>query len=122
MRQRHLSGLARVPSEVGLALRLQWNETVDSGNQLPGSSAAMNTLAGLFADQDYSDPYFRSSAQLSYGWTLGSPSSTLRFSGLWERDRSGENAVAQSSIGSGIHRPVLRINDGTGWALEATYS
>ena len=114
--------LARVPSDVGLALRLQWNETVDSGSQFPGSSGAMNTLTGLFADQDYSDPYFRSSAKLSYGWTLGSPSSTLRLSGLWERDRSAENVVTHGSIGTGTHRPVLRINDGTDWALEATYS
>ncbi len=114
--------LARVPSNVGFAFRLRWNELNDVGGQLPGSSGAMNTLAGLFADQDYADPYFRSSATLSYSWAVGSAWATLRLAGLWERHRSGENVLTHPPTGTGTHRPVLPVNEGDGWALQATYS
>ena len=40
----------------------------------------MNTLGGLLAGEDYTDPYFSSSAELRYSWAVGS-TGTLRLGG-----------------------------------------
>ena len=115
--------VARTPSHQGFGLDLQWNELNDASGQLAGSSTAMNTLAGLLAEEDYTDPYFSSGAELSYGWALGG-TGTLRIAGLWERHRSGENVVADvvgGTSGVGTHRAVLPVDEGDGWALEASY-
>ena len=118
----HLSvTLARTPSNQGLGLRLRWNEPNDASGRLRGSSAAMNTLGGLLAGEDYTNPYFSSSAELRYSWAVGS-TGTLRLGGVWERHRSGENVVVDAAGGAGTHRPVLPVDEGDGWALELSYS
>ncbi len=113
--------LARTPSSRGLGLRFGWNEFKDAGGRLPGASTALNTLAGLLADEDYTDPYFSSSVELKYDWAAGGLG-TMRLSGVLERHRSGENVVVDTPTGSGIYRPVRPIDEGDGWALQATYS
>ncbi len=113
--------LARAPSSKGLAIRVGWNEPGESSARLPGASKALNTLGGLLADEDYSDPYFTSSAEVRYDWSVGGLG-TLRLAGLWERFDSGENVAVDVAAGTGRYRPVLPVDEGDGWALEASYS
>ena len=113
--------LAQVPSSRGLGFRFGWNELHDVSPTLPGASTVLNTLGGLLADEDYTDPYFSSSAELRYDWSVGGIG-TLRLAGLWERHHSGDNVVADDATGTGKYRPVLPVDDGEGWALEASYT
>ncbi len=113
--------LAGTPSSKGLGIRFGWNDLKDAGAPLPGASTALNTLGGLLADEDYTDPYFSSTAELRYDWSVGGIG-TLRLAGLWERHHSGENVTVDVATGTGKYRPVLPVDDGDGWALEASYS
>ena len=115
------STLVRAPAGKGPGVRLGWNDLRDAGGRLPGASTALNTLGGLFADEDYSDPYFTSSAELSYDWSAGGLG-TLRLAGLWERHHSGDNVAVKAATGTGTYRPVLPVNEGDGWALQASYA
>jgi len=112
---------ARRPPSQGPSLRFGWNELRDIGWRLPGASAALNTLGGLLADEDYTDPYFSSSAELRFDWPIGGLG-TMRVAGVWERHRSGENVAADATTGTGTYSPVLRIDEGDGGALEVSYS
>ena len=113
--------VTQVPSSPGASLRLGWNELKDAAGRLPGSSAALNTLGGLLADEDYTDPYFSSSVELRHDWAVGGLG-TLRLAGVLERHRSGKNVVVDAPTGTGIYRPVRPVGEGEGWALEASYS
>jgi len=47
---------------------------------------------------------------------------TLRLTGILERHRSGENVATERPTGTGKYRSVLPIDEGEGWALEASYA
>ncbi len=113
--------LAQVPSSPGPGLRFGWNEVKDASGRLPGASPSLNSLGGLLAGEDYMDPYFSSSAELKYDWLVGSLG-TLRLTGILERHRSGENVATERPTGTGKYRSVLPIDEGEGWALEASYA
>ena len=108
-------------SKQGLGVRVRVNELKNVSEQLAGSNPTTNTLMGLLADQDYTDPYFSSNAELGYTWTVGGYS-MLSLNGVWERHSSGENVVSPNSVRGGIHRSVRNVDEGTGWALEGSYS
>lgn len=111
-----------VPSSTGVSLRLGWNELNDVSGRLAGASTLVNTAAGLVADQDFTDPYFTSGAEVRYRRSLGATGS-LDVAGSWGRHRSGRNVVdAGVGAGSNIDRPVLAINEGDDRAVEVTYA
>ena len=113
------------PAPGGLTLGAWWNELQNAGGGLPGASGAVNTLSGLLANRDFTDPYFTSGAGLRYGWGLGATSS-LEVSAEWERHRSGTNVVDDAlgvdpATESAIARPVLAVDEGDDRAVEVTY-
>ena len=114
------------PTPGGLTVGAWWNELHNAAGGLPGASGAVNTLSGLVASGDYTDPYFTSGAGVRYGWGLGATSS-LQVGVEWKRHRSGTNVVDDGLGGdpaneSGIARPVLSVDEGDDRAFEVTYA
>lgn len=114
------------PSPEAFSVGLWWNELQNASGRLPGASGAVNTLAGLLDDRDFTDPYFTSGASARYGWGLGTPRS-LEVGVVWERHRSGTNVVDDGLGGtpataSATSRPVLPVDEGDEGAIEVTYA
>jgi len=117
------------PSPRRFSVGIWWNELQNASGRLPGASRAVNTLNGLLAERDYTDPYFTSGARVRYGWGLGTKRS-LEVGAVWERHRSGTNVVDDGLGGdpagdpareSGTSRPVLSVDEGDDRAIEVTY-
>ena len=112
------------PGPKGFNLGAWWNEFENASGRLPGASGAINTLGGLVANEDYTDPYFTSGAGVGYVWGRGEASSrSVRV--VWERHRSGTNVVddrvaTDLATESGTGRPVLAVDEGDDRAVEAT--
>ncbi len=75
---------------------------------VPGAAGLLNTLAGIVAEEDWTDPYFATGAALSGDVDAG----PLRLSAtlLREEHRSGRNVVESGGEG---WRPVLPVEEGT---------
>ncbi len=101
--------IGRHPAASGPGLRLQWSSLEDLGGR-PGASAAMNTLSGLVAEEDYSDPYFRTGVELANRWLFGSDT-RLELGAAWERIRSATDVVS-GPVGG--FRPVRPVDRGDG--------
>lgn len=104
-----------------LSFQLFWNNLNDVGTMLPGSSGAMNSLATVFVQQDYSDPYFSSGFSASKSWRLGS-SNLLGITGTWERHRSAHNVMVGYPPKSGLNRPIMPIDTGSNQFVEISYA
>jgi hypothetical protein len=92
-----------------LEARAFLNRAGDMG--LPAISGAMNSLTGLIAGRDYSDPYYASGVEagterrLGGGWTLG-----LQARG--EDQRSARRTTTFSLKGAEHFRPVAPVDEG----------
>ena len=104
-----------------LSLQLFWNNLNDVGAMLPGSSGAMNSLATVFVQQDYSDPYFSSGFSASKSWRFGT-SDLLGITGTWEKHRSAKNVMVGYPPESGLNRPIIPIENGNNQFVEIRYS
>ena len=99
--------LTRGGGHPGTGLTLGWNERRDLG-LYPGVQDPLNTLASLFTDRDWTDPWFSSGAEAFH--TVGPVSSPIRLSVAWERDESGELAVDGEDAPG--FRTVRTVDDG----------
>ena len=108
-----------LPERGDVLLRVRWRELVDVG-VAPGVPPAINTLTGMFAGDDFLDPYYSSGLQLMLRRTLRprwQGSAELRL----EQQRSA--LLTQRSAlfsDSALFRPVRAIDEGDAVALIGT--
>jgi len=94
----------------------------------PGASGAVNTLATLALNEDYTDPYFASGGRLTVerrvpeghrAWAAGVAERHRGADQVWFGD--GGEGVAGASDGGGRFRPVRPVAEGVHAGLEAGY-
>ncbi|HST60381.1 MAG TPA: hypothetical protein VLK84_16905 [Longimicrobium sp.] len=99
-----------LPDRVGLGA--YWNQPRDIGG-FPVISGAMNSLSGLLAGYDFSDPYFASGAELRMDRPVGRGWSGA-FGLRVEEHESASRQTDFSLLGGGDHfRPVAPVVEGT---------
>ena len=93
-------------------LEAYWDVLGDIGGY-PGAATLENTISAASGKKDYTDPYFRRGATLTFGGAAGTgPSVGFR----WEEQRSAEDVVSDDPTDTEF-RPVLSIDEGTLGAL-----
>lgn len=98
--------LASGSSDLGVEARFYVNRQQDIGVG-PVASGAVNTLAALFAGEDYQDPYFTSGGAVEVSYRFQGPWS-VALQGRAERQRSASREAAFSFFGD--LRPVRPID------------
>ncbi len=99
----------------GSGMELYWNRPLFMGPVQP-ISGALNTMAGLALEEDYTDLWFGSGARIFHTWGT-SPGRTLGMEARLERHRAARNIVSEGPSRSGF-RQVLPAEDGT-WSSVA---
>ena len=114
--RREPSGAVRVTrsgaGRVQPTLEAYWDELGDIGGY-PGASLLENTISTVSGDKDYTDPFFRRGATLTFhGTEPGGPSLGFR----WEEHRSATDVISDDPNDTEL-RPVLSVDEGTLGAL-----
>jgi len=101
------------------SLSVFWNQPLEVGS-LPAISGALNTLAALTLDEDYTDLFFASGLRASHSWTTPEGNG-LTAAVRWEEHRSPRDVVSDQE-GDLRFRPVLPMDEGRQTSLALTTS
>lgn len=99
-------------STTGVALT--WNELRDLG-LFPGTSGALNTMAGLTRARDWTDPWFSSGMEVFR--TLVPAGAPTRVAFRWERQKEG--VITVDPADASRFRPVRPVDEGDLLSAEA---